>query len=159
MDLVLTGDIIATKESQQFYADSIIRNVLEGNESALNVLAKIKFVSDALKTAGESIKRQAIDEAAKYDKNETAIVLGGYTCKLQEMGVKYDYSGCGHPRLNEITETISKLNAERKEIEEFLKTIKKSMVMADESTGGEEVTLYPPTKQSTTTPVFTFIKK
>ena len=74
------------------------------------------------------------------------------------MGVKYDYSNCNHPRLNDIYNQIEALDKERKEIEKFLQSIKASMVIADESTEGEMITIYPPVKKSTTTPVFTFKK-
>ena len=158
MELMPTSELIASKENQILYATTIIESVAEGNESALTVQAKIKFIQDTLKDASDGIKPMVVEELEKYDKREEISVLNGYRVELKEMGVKYDFSECNHPRLNEIVKAIDKLNEERKEIEVFLKTIKKSMVIADESTGGEEVTIYPPSNKSTTTPVFTFKK-
>lgn len=158
MELMPTSELIASKENQILYATTIIESVAEGNESALTVQAKIKFIQDTLKDASDGIKPMVVEELEKYDKREEISVLNGYRVELKEMGVKYDFSECNHPRLNEIVKAIDKLNEERKEIEVFLKTIKKSMVIADESTGCEEVTIYPPSKKSTTTPVFTFKK-
>lgn len=158
MELMPTSELVASKENQILYATTIIESVAEGNESALTVQAKIKFIQDTLKDASDGIKPMVVEELEKYDKREEISVLNGYRVELKEMGVKYDFSECNHPRLTEVVKAIDKLNEERKEIEAFLKTIKKSMSIADESTGGEEITIYPPSKKSTTTPVFTFKK-
>jgi len=158
MELMPTSDLIASKENQILYATTIIEAVAEGLENPLQVQAKIKFIQDTLKDASDGIKPMVIEELEKYDKREEISVLNGYRVELKEMGVKYDYSDCNHPRLTEIIAGIDKLNEERKEIENFLKALKKPMSITDESTGGEEVTVYPPSKKSTTTPVFTFKK-
>lgn len=76
---------------------------------------------------------------------------------VKEMGTKYDFSQCGHPRLNEIEQEIKRLSEEKKSIEATLKTLKGSMTLTDEETG-EIFTVYPPQKRSTTTPVFTLKK-
>jgi len=158
MELMPTSELIASKENQLSFVQSIVNRVVEGEETAINTAARLKFLSDTFKEASEQIKPYVIDEAMKYDSREQIVAIGGYDFKITEMGVKYDFSECNHPRLTEIVKAIDKLNEERKEIEAFLKTVKKSMVIADESTGGEEVTIYPPSKKSTTTPVFTFKK-
>ena len=151
-------DIVPSKENQINFAQSIIQRVVDGEETALNTQARLKFMADTFKEASEGIKEYVIEEASKYDSKEAITVLGAYEVKVQEMGVKYDYSDCNHPRLNEVIAGIEKLDKERKEIESFLKGVKASMNITDESTGGEEVTIYPPKKKSTTTAVFSFRK-
>ena len=158
MELMPTSELVASKENQLSFVQSIVNRVVEGEETAINTAARLKFMSDAFKDASEQLKPYVIDEAMKYDSKESIIAIGGYDVKITEMGVKYDFSECNHPRLTEVVKAIDKLNEERKEIEAFLKTVKKSMLIADESTGGEEITIYPPSKKSTTTPVFTFKK-
>ena len=151
-------DIVPSKENQISFSQSIVNRVLDGEETAINTAARLKFMMDTFKEANDQIKQYVVEEVQKYDKSEQVVALGAYEVKIQEMGVKYDYSECNHPRLTEIVASIEKLDKERKEIETFLKTVKKSMNIADESTGGEEVTIYPPQKKSTTTPVFAFRK-
>lgn len=158
METLQVIDVVPSKENQLSFAQSIVRKVYEGEETAINMAARLKFLSDTFKEASEQIKPFVIDECMKYDSREQIVALGGYDVKISEMGVKYDYSDCNHPRLTEIIAGIDKLNEERKEIENFLKALKKPMSITDESTGGEEVTVYPPSKKSTTTPVFTFKK-
>lgn len=146
-----------SKEAQTELTESIVKNVEEGIESALIVSARIKFISEALEAAKKKIQPIVVDEIEQYHKNEAVTVLGGYKVELKEMGVKYNYSECNHIGWNELTRQIEDLTAQRKAIEEQLKTIKKAQTFVDEETG-EAYTVYPPQKQSSTTPVFSFIK-
>jgi hypothetical protein len=154
---LIPSDLIASKDLQKDIAQRIIDSVSEGEQSAIQVAAKIKFITDSLDEASKGIKGLVIQEAQKYDRNEAVTVLGGYSVEVKEMGVKYDYSNCNHPRLNEIDQEIAKLSEEKKSIEATLKSLKSSMTLVDEGTG-EVITVYPPLKKSTTTPVFTFKK-
>jgi hypothetical protein len=154
---LIPGDLIASKDLQKDIAQRIIESVKEGEQSALQIAGKIKFITDSLEEASKEIKPLVIEEAQKYDRNESLIVLGGYLVEVKEMGVKYDYSQCNHPRLIEIDQELAKLSEEKKSIEATLKSLKASMTLVDEGTG-EVITVYPPLKKSTTTPVFTFKK-
>ena len=154
---LIPSDLIASKDLQKDIAQRIIDSVSEGEQSAIQVAAKIKFITDSLDEASKGIKGLVIEEAEKYDRNEAVTVLGGYSVEVKEMGVKYDYSNCNHPRLNEIEQEIAKLSEEKKSIEATLKSLKASMTLVDEDSG-EVIIVYPPLKKSTTTPVFTFKK-
>ena len=148
--------IVALKGNQHIIARSLIDKVNSGEETAISMAAKAKFISDTFKEVSESIKPQVIEEVNRYGK-EQVTALGGYSVTVKEMGVKYDYSNCQHPQYNRLLIELSKLEKTKKEFEEFLKSIKGHVEIADEETG-EMVTIYPPAKQSTTTPVFTFKK-
>jgi len=154
---LIPSDLIASKDLQKDIAQRIIESVKEGEQSALQIAGKIKFITDSLEEASKEIKPLVIEEAQKYDRNESLIVLGGYLVEVKEMGIKYDYSQCNHPRLTEIDQELAKLSEEKKSIEATLKSLKASMTLVDEGTG-EVITVYPPLKKSTTTPVFTFKK-
>ena len=156
MELTTLESIELSTQSQKLLVESLAKRVEDGEESAINVAAKIKFFTDSLKEVSERIKPMLIDEISRYDKSEKPVAYGFYQCEVKEMGVKYDYSNCNHPRLNEVVSQIEKLDKERKEIEKFLQSVKASMAIADESTEGEMITIYPPIKKSTTTPVFTY---
>lgn len=154
---LIPSDLIASKTLQSDIAQRIIESVKVGEQSALQIAGKIKFITDSLEQVSAEIKPLVIEEAQKYDKNEGLMVLGGYSVEVKEMGTKYDFSQCGHPRLNEIEQEIKRLSEEKKSIEATLKTLKCSMTLTDEETG-EIFTVYPPLKRSTTTPVFTLKK-
>lgn len=154
---LIPSDLIASKTLQIDIAQRIIESVKEGEQSALEIAGKIKFITDSLEQVSAEIKPLVIEEAQKYDKNEALTVLGGYSVEVKEMGTKYDFSQCGHPRLNEIEQEIKRLSEEKKAIEATLKTLKSSMTLTNEETG-EIFTVYPPQKRSTTTPVFTLKK-
>ena len=152
----LTG-LVASKDFQHKVAQSFIDKVNSGEETAINMAAKIKLITDTFKEVSEAIKSDVIIEVAKFDKSEQIIALNGYSVTVKEMGAKYDYSCCNHPKHKAITLKIESLEKEQKIIEEFLKSIRGHVEVADEDTG-EIITVYPPSKKSTTTPVFTFKK-
>ncbi len=147
-----------TKQDVLDLADSISKEVLDGNASAIETAAKIKFLTDALESAKEKIKSFVIEEASKYDKNESITTLGFYRVEVKEMGTKYDFSQCNHPKWNELQSEIERLREEQKQVETFLKGLKASMSIASEDTDGEIVTVYPPIKTLTTSAVFTIAK-
>ena len=155
-ELINLSTIVALKGNQHIIAQSFIDKVNSGEETAISVAAKAKFITDTFKEVTEAIKPTVIEEVAKYGK-DGATALGGYSVTVKEMGVKYDYSNCQHPQYNRLTAKMELLEKEKKQFEEFLKSIKGHVEVADEE-GGEMVKVYPPIKTSTTTPVFTFKK-
>jgi hypothetical protein len=87
-----------------------------------------------------------LDEAYKYGKS-----FEHYNAKfeIKEMGVKYDYSVCQDPVYNSLKNKLSILEDEIKAREKYLKAILPSGV--ETLLEDEIVTLYPPSKTSTTT--------
>ena len=148
--------IVALKGNQHIIAQSFIDKVNNGEETAISMAAKAKFITDTFKEVSEAIKPTVIEEVGKYGK-DGATALGGYSVTVKEMGVKYDYSNCGHPQYNRLVSEIIELEKTKKQFEEFLKAVKGHVEVVDEETG-EMVTVYPPIKTSTTTPVFTYKK-
>lgn len=148
------GTLEASKANQSIIAQTFIEKVNSGQESAISMAAKAKFITDTLKEVSEAIKGEVVNEVSKYGKGEQVTALGGYSVSVRETGVKYDYSKCNHPQYNLICIKIEKLEKEKKKYEEFLKSISGHVEIADEDTG-EMCTVYPPSKQSTTSPIFT----
>lgn len=70
--------------------------------------------------------------------------------RVVESGVKYDYSECGHMKLDELYERRKELDAAIKSEEAFVKGLREPMTVVDEETG-EVNRIYPPSKSSTTT--------
>lgn len=148
--------IVALKGNQHIIAQSFIDKVANGEETAISMAAKAKFITDTMKEVSEAIKGEVIEEVNRYGK-DGATALSGYSVSVKEMGVKYDFSNCNHPQYNRLIKQIEVLDKERKNIEDFLKSIKGHVEIPDEDSG-EMCVVYPPSKSSTTTPVFTYKK-
>lgn len=157
-ELLDLGTLEASKANQSIIAQTFIEKVSSGEETAISMAAKAKFIIDTLKEVSEAIKGEVVNEVSKYGKGEQVIALGGYSVSVRETGVKYDYSKCNHPRYNLVCVKIANLEKEKKALEEFLKAVKGHVEIADEDSG-EMCVVYPPSKSSTTTPVFTYKTK
>ena len=152
-ELLDLGTLEASKANQSIIAQTFIEKVSSGQESAISMAAKAKFITDTLKEVSEAIKGEVVSEVSKYGKGEKIMALGGYSVSVRETGVKYDYSKCNHPRYNLVCVKIANLEKEKRALEDFLKAVKGHVEIADEDTG-EMCTIYAPSKQSTTSPIF-----
>lgn len=92
--LKLTDTPIATvdlsKTNARAAAEQVINRVADGDQYALETLAKLTFLSEILDTAMKAIRPMAVDEAEQYGKQP--ISVGGVGFQVKEAGVKYDYS-------------------------------------------------------------------
>lgn len=92
--LRLTDTPIATvdlsKTNARAAAEQVINRVADGDQYALETLAKLTFLSEILDTAMKAIRPMAVDEAEQYGKQP--ISVGGVGFQVKEAGVKYDYS-------------------------------------------------------------------
>ena len=78
--------------------------------------------------------------------------------ELAEVGVKYDYSQCNDPKLNQMELDYEALGNKISDRKEFLKTLNpKGLTEVDEETG-ETNTLYPPSKTSKSSVKCTIVK-
>lgn len=136
-------------------ANDLVEKVKEGELDPIKLGIQLDFIAKVAEDAKSQIKSEIIAEVEKYGKSYEGF---NYKIEVKEVGVKYDYSVCGHPRWNELNKQLKSIKAEMKEIETFLKTIKKPIVMASEDTEGEEIKLNPPKKIGSTSPAFTLKK-
>lgn len=92
--LRLTDTPIATvdlsKTNARAAAEQVINRVSEGEQYALETLAKLTFLSEIIDTAMKAIRPMAVEEAEQYGKQP--ISVGGVGFQIKEAGVKYDYS-------------------------------------------------------------------
>lgn len=89
------------------------------------------------------IKAAVLKEAEKHGKS---FILNGAKCTVKEVGVKYDYSGCGSSTWSEVNDEINNAKTRLKGIETTLKALPING-LADPYTG--EI-IFPPAKSSTT---------
>ena len=92
--LRLTDTPIATvdlsKTNARVAAEQVINRVTEGDQYALETLAKLTFLGEILDTAMKAIRPMAVEEAEQYGKQP--ISVGGVGFQVKEACVKYDYS-------------------------------------------------------------------
>ena len=116
-------------------------NVLE----AVDVMAKMEFLIKEIKSNIEFIE-SARSEVSKWGKEYKSST--GTKVELAEVGTKYFYSQCNDVILNRLLMNQECIEFDIKERQNFLKSLP-SEGLDTITTDGEVVTLYPPTKTST----------
>ena len=155
MDITTPNAAVINKAVISDYAEQIIQEVIDGNFNAMDVQLQIKFFDDLITKLKERLRPHVIDELNKYPSGQE-IIKHNAVFAVKEAGVRYDYTNCNDPLWNDLKEQADLLDKEIKDRERFLKTIPPSgLTITDERTG-EIVTLHPPVKTSTTTPVITW---
>jgi len=81
----------------------------------------------------------------------------GCTMRMQDTGVRYDYSECGHPVIDEVNQFLTEKKPLIEKIQKELKNLKTSTEITDEDTG-ETFTVKPPFKSSGRSVIITFDK-
>jgi translation elongation factor EF-Tu-like GTPase len=92
---------------------------------------------------------------SECDKNGRKFEYFGAEFMQKETGTKYDYSKCNDTTILELTAQVETLKEQIKKREDFLKMLPIEGVETITS-DGEVVTLYPPSKSSTTSIQITF---
>ena len=136
-----------TKSKSQEISSRIVNAVEQGVQNPLDVYSRLKFAEQTIKSCLDGVKPFAIDEVNKYAKGEKIVHLGA-ELKQKEVGVKYDYSVCNHPRYNQLAAELAELKESITSLESMLKTVKEPYTLVDENTG-ETFKIYPPLKTST----------
>src|SRR5690606_15350168 len=130
-------------------AKKLVQGHKEGYESAVEIATKLDFISKVCMAAKEDIKENIIQEIKEGNASKN-----GYSLKVAEAGVKYDYSNCNDPVLKEYEKTMAELKAMIDTRQKFLKALPYGgMIITDEDTG-EHCKIYPPVKTSTESPQF-----
>jgi len=138
-----------TKEERTQLVREIFDEVLNGRINPLELHLRLKSAEEVIKqlTGLEPYKAILLDEAQKHGKS-----FQYHTAKvdIREVGVKYDYSGCGSSALAELYEKQAAINDAIKELEAYLKPLPTSGIQVLNPSTGEVETHYPPAKTSTT---------
>jgi ferritin-like protein len=124
------------------YKLALKNEILSGEYDPLEVLKMLKFaekaITDILKDA--DIEDCIYNEAMKYGKSFEKF---GCQFSIKAVGVSYDYTTCGDPVHEKLTEEMDVLKAEIKKREDMLKTLPDDG-MADPNTGA---IIYPPARK------------
>lgn len=148
--LSLFKQLPENKSEVESYTRIIRNEVLAGN---INPLAFIRTVTALEKLFANLkndilIKDTVLQEAEKYGKNFDE---GGANFNIREVGVTYDYKGCGDVDWEQMDSAIKDMTEKKKARETFLKSLTGEM----EVFGADGCQILPALKKSTTQVVVT----
>lgn len=138
-----------TKQERNTFTADVMERIENGTADPVKVHLQLKCMEEIVKslTSNESYKTHLIDAAEKNGKKFMAF---NAEFSVKEMGTRYDYSKCGDADLLAMLESIETITAAVKERQEYLKKIPAAGVQQIDA-NGEVITLFPPSKTSTTT--------
>lgn len=138
-----------TKEERLSFCNDLIEKIDNGEADALKIHLQIKSAEDMIKRLNENsiYKKHLLDAAEKM--GGKSFDFHNAKFEIKEVGVKYDYSQCNDPELSEMSAQLTDLEAKVKARQKFLQMIPLAG-MAIITNDGEAVTVYPPSKSSTT---------
>lgn len=137
-----------TKEQRASFAANVISEIENGNVNPLDIHLQFKAIEQISETVLKDVRYRSavLTEAEKYGKKST---YRNAELAIREVGVKYDYSQCNDPDLYELQAKLDELSEKVKARQKFLQTVAQeglNVITSD----GEAVTVYPPSKSSTT---------
>lgn len=147
-----------TKSEIKLFAENMVESVLNGYNDPLKVKVQIAAMQKTLEEIekNEEFKAAVMATAMHYQPSELKNLFNS-TITIKEAGVKYDYLACKHAEYERICSEIDNLTTRKKSFEKYLQTIQEETLYIDPMTG-EEITLIPAPKSSTTTIAITINK-
>jgi hypothetical protein len=101
-----------SKTGIETLANTMVSEVLNGNENPGELYIKLDFLKKALDKAMKEIKEGAIEELAKYDKGQT---LGGVEFSVQDKGrASYNHHEAWQKKKEELTAIETDMKAAAK---------------------------------------------
>jgi len=134
----------ADKKALEMFANTIIQDVKEGRENALEIQLLIKKYEFVLNEIKENIKVNVNTEVSKYGEKE--FEYGGAKCHYTPTATSYDFGNCGDPVYSRLFIKSEEANYQLKERQNFLKSVREPFTFIDDVTG-EVTTISPPLKK------------
>jgi hypothetical protein len=136
-----------TKAGANTMAQNFINALENGLVQPLELAIAFKILDVAQKQVADKLKEHALAEAGKYEK--TFSYLGNEITLSDNLGVKYDYSNCGHREYDEVLRQLEPLLKRKAEIEKELQAMKSKRTELNTETG-EYYDVFPPVRKSST---------
>lgn len=138
-----------TKEERTQVVREIFQELLEGRINPMELHIRMKCLEEVVKqlTSMPAYKAIVLEDAEKHGKS---FQYHNAKVDIREVGVKYDYSGCGSVDLQELYNFQESTDRRIKELETYHKGLPTSGIQVLNPTTGEVETHYPPAKTSTT---------
>lgn len=147
--------LIKFDKPAEYYVEQVLQSIREGEQNPLDIwINKSKF-DKIMKgiSSNDDILDATLREFSKY--NSKCIEYGGAKLEQCEVGVKYDYSNCGDPIIDELLKKQEEIAAKIKERQKTLINLPDSGLVDPES----GAFIYPPSRSSKTTIKVTLKKK
>jgi hypothetical protein len=137
------------KEERQSFALDLVSKIENGEVDPLKIHLQIKCMEDIIKLLNDNTiyKKAVLEAAEKFP--EKSFTFMNAKIEKKEVGVKYNFENCADPIYKMLEQQTESLKDDLKKRGDLLKTVPAKgmeLVMAD----GEVVTVYPPSKSSTT---------
>ena len=137
-----------SKRERETFVDDIVSRLESGEADAIKVHLQIKCMESIIKDLnGNSKYKDYLLTAA--ENNGRKFTYHNAEFSIKEAGVKYDYSQCNDRTLMDLEYNQNLIDNEIKARQTFLKAVPLAGLEIRE--GDELVTIYPPSKVSTTT--------
>lgn len=144
--LQLHNNSIVTKKDIENAKDNIIKELNDGTINPIQLAISFKAVEKLNESIKKELNDRCIDEALRHS-NKTFNAYGSTIEYSENIGVRYDFSQCGHTEWEILDQEIAELTKRKKNIEKFLLSLPSSTTIVCEMTG-EIDTIYPPQKKS-----------
>jgi len=154
MNDLTTTSILAlfetNKEQRQSFALDLVSKIESGEVDPLKIHLQIKCVQDIIKLLDDNTiyKSSVLEAAEKY--GQKSFAFQNAKIEIKETGVRYDFSKCGDTVWEMHDSQLSGLKDTIKKRELFLKSAPEKGVEIVDELSGELITVYPPSKSSTT---------
>jgi hypothetical protein len=138
-----------TKEERTEVVREIFQELLEGRINPMELHIRMKCIEEVVKqlTSMPAYKAIVLDDAEKHGKS---FQYHNAKVDIREVGVKYDYSGCGSSELENLYDERNAVDDKIKQHETYHKGLPSSGLNVVLAFTGEVETHYPPAKTSTT---------
>ena len=147
-----------TKDQRKSFTEDIVNRLRNGEADPLKVHVQVKAMEEIIKTITDKSEKTnknftlAIDynnmllDAA--EKNGKKFQMFNAEFSVKEVGTVYNWEQCNDPELAELLSIHESTKEKIKQKQDFLKTVPLSGI--DIRINDELVTVYPPSKSSTT---------
>jgi hypothetical protein len=138
-----------SKSQLKIMADMSLKEIFD-NGRAIEAAEALSVMENFIKElrANKQFSDYVRDEIAKNGKQ---IETQSAKLELAETGVKYNFDNCGDHIYEQLEQQLQSVEADLKDRKEFLKTVPLSGLSIINEQTGEVSTIYPPSKQSTST--------
>lgn len=153
--------LFETDKAQRLdFARRVLENVTEYGADPIRVNIQLKAMAEIIDTLTNDSDKNKNREIAKEfkkalleaaEKNGKNFQMYNATMSVMEAGVRYDYTMCSDPQLNELLYEQERIDAQVKDRQEFLKRLPSGGMEIFDKDSGEVIYIYPPAKSSTTT--------
>ena len=138
-----------SKSQLKIMADMSLQEIFE-NGRAIEAAEALSVMENFIKELRSN--KQFTDYVRdEISKNGKQLETNSAKLELSETGVKYNFDNCGDVIFEQLSQQLESIEADLKDRKEFLKTVPVSGLSIINEQTGELCTIYPPSKQSTST--------